>query len=113
MVDKINKKLIQDKIIIENQIQKYSDIINKYKTKINLNDKKLLEINEKLINQDDYIYLEYKNIIKEGTYDSSIPFKRYKELYLKALKSKITARNYTKKSSLRSDMDIKKKKSLW
>ena len=113
MVDKVNRKLILDKKKIEEQIKKYSDFIDKYKTKINSNEKKLNKINEKLINQDDYIYLEYKDVIKNGIYDASISFQRYKELYLKAIKRKNKERTYQKKSILRSDIDIKKKKSLW
>tara|TARA_B100000787_G_C16015760_1_gene216241 strand:+ start:165 stop:506 length:342 start_codon:yes stop_codon:yes gene_type:complete len=113
MVDKVNRKLILDKKKIEEQIKKYSDFIDKYKTKINSNEKKLNKINEKLINQDDYIYLEYKDVIKNGIYDSSISFKRYKELYLTVLKRKIKVINSTKKTLLKSDIDIKKKKSIW
>ena len=55
----------------------------------------------------------YKDAIKEKLYDSSITFERYKELYLLALKRKTKANNYQRKSSLRSDIDVKKKKSLW
>ena len=113
MVSKVDKELIRNKEIIENQIKKYFDIINEYKTKINSNKKKLAKINEELINKEDYIYLNYKDAIKEKLYDSSITFERYKELYLLALKRKTKANNYQRKSSLRSDIDVKKKKSLW
>jgi len=113
MVSKVDKELIRNKEIIENQIKKYFDIINEYKTKINSNKKKLAKINEELIDKEDYIYLNYKDAIKEKLYDSSITFERYKELYLLALKRKTKANNYQRKSSLRSDIDIKKKKSLW
>ena len=68
---------------------------------------------EELIDKEDYIYLNYKDAIKEKLYDSSITFERYKELYLLALKRKTKANNYQRKSSLRSDIDVKKKKSLW
>ncbi|MDA9200946.1 hypothetical protein N9O53_03820 [Candidatus Pelagibacter ubique] len=113
MVSKVDKELIRNKEIIENQIKKYFDIINEYKTKINSNKKKLAKINEELIDKEDYIYLNYKDAIKEKLYDSSITFERYKELYLLALKRKTKANNYQRKSSLRSDIDVKKKKSLW
>ena len=113
MVSKVDKELIRNKEIIENQIKKYFDIINEYKTKINYNKKKLAKINEELIDKEDYIYLNYKDAIKEKLYDSSITFERYKELYLLALKRKTKANNYQRKSSLRSDIDVKKKKSLW
>jgi len=113
MVSKVDKELIRKKEIIENQIKKYFDIINEYKTKINSNKKKLAKINEELIDKEDYIYLNYKDAIKEKLYDSSITFERYKELYLLALKRKTKANNYQRKSSLRSDIDVKKKKSLW
>ncbi len=113
MVNNINKKLICNKEIILNQIKKYSNIIDEYKVKINSNEKKLIKINEQLINKDDYIYLNYKDAIKEKIYDSSVTFERYKELYLSALKRRKKVNNYQRKSSLRSDLDIKKKKSLW
>ena len=56
MVSKVDKELIRKKEIIENQIKKYFDIINEYKTKINSNKKKLAKINEELIDKEDYIY---------------------------------------------------------
>ena len=113
MVSKVNKELIRKKEIIENQIKEYFNIIDEYKIKINSNEKKLTKINEELINKEDYIYLNYKDAIKEKIYDSSISFERYKELYLSVLKRKKKVNKYKRKSSLRSDIDIKKKKSLW
>ena len=114
MVSNVNKKLILERKIIEIEIKKFSNIISKYKKKIDTNKKRLIKLNKKIdIQDDEYIYLEYKRIIKEGIYDSSISFKRYKELYLTALKRKIKVINSTKKTLLKSDIDIKKMKSIW
>jgi len=69
MVSKVNKELIREKEIIKNQIKEYFNIIDEYKTKINFNEKKLTQINEELIDKEDYIYLNYKDAIKEKIYD--------------------------------------------
>ena len=68
------------------------------------------KINEELINKEDYIYLNYKDAIKEKIYDSSISFERYKELYLSALTLKkpystiISAINSRFKTTLYADI---------